>query len=314
MAKQQKQSAESAGSRVRNLSKKQVKAKAKTEARTRSSPPNSFHLTWQVLGTLQRFWKPLGGIMLVYLILNIIFASGFSNLSSEVSSIKANLSTSSSSTGPLSSGVGGFLSLLANGGAGSSPTGAVLQTILVILQSLVIIWALRNLLAGKHIAVKQAYYRSMTPLIPFLLVILFILLQLLPIGFGSAIVGAILSSLVSSIGLLVVVLGAILLLLAAWSLYMVSGSIFALYIVTLPDMQPRQALRSAKNLVHYRRFVILRRVLFLPIFLLLVLAILVVPLILYATFLVAPVFYILSLLVLLFVHTYLYSLYRSLLA
>ncbi|HLG90770.1 MAG TPA: hypothetical protein VI336_01240, partial [Candidatus Saccharimonadales bacterium] len=101
--------------------------------------------------------------------------------------------------------------------------------------------------------------------------------------------------------------------LASWSVYLISSSIFAMYIVTLPDMQPRQALRSAKNLVKYRRLQLMRRVAFLPLFMLFAMAFIIVPLILFASFLVAPVFYLLSTLAILFIHAYLYSLYRSLL-
>jgi hypothetical protein len=102
-------------------------------------------------------------------------------------------------------------------------------------------------------------------------------------------------------------------LLAAWSIYMVSASIFALYIVTLPDMLPRQALRSARELVRYRRWQIIRKVFFLPVFVILAIGVIIVPLILYAPPIVPIVFYILSMLSILFAHTYLYSLYRELL-
>jgi hypothetical protein len=42
--------------------------------------------------------------------------------------------------------------------------------------------------------------------------------------------------------------------------------------------------------------------------------IIIIPLILWASFLVEPVFYLLSMLTILFVHTYLYCLYRGLIA
>jgi hypothetical protein len=101
--------------------------------------------------------------------------------------------------------------------------------------------------------------------------------------------------------------------LAAWSFYMVSSSIFALYIVTLPEVQPREALRSAKNLIKYRRRLIIPKIIFLPFFVLAVMAVIIIPLILFASAIVAPVFYLLSMLSVLFIHSYLYSLYRSLL-
>jgi hypothetical protein len=102
-------------------------------------------------------------------------------------------------------------------------------------------------------------------------------------------------------------------LLAGWSLYMVSASIFALYIVTLPETQPRQALRAAKDLVRFRRLSVIRKVFFLPLFIFLVMAVIIVPLILYASAVVPAVFYLLAMVSILFAHTYLYSLYRGLL-
>jgi len=295
--------------RIRRLKRRQKKKVAKKEARKRTKLPGSFRLTWQVFGIIRTYWKPLGGIVLVYLILNIIFASGISGLSSSVAEIKANLENGDK----FWNAVGGFSSLVGSAGAGGSQTASILQSVLIILESLVIIWALRQLLAGNAIRVKQAYYQAMAPLIPFVLVIAVIFIQLLPLTLGAPIIGTILATIFSSGGLLTTLFVLIFSALAIWSFYMISSSVFALYIVTLPDMQPRQALRSAKNLVRFRRWPLMRRIFFLPIFIVVVMAALVVPLILFVSFLVAPVFYILSMLVILFVHTYLYSLYRSLL-
>ncbi|MBI4033439.1 hypothetical protein HY379_00390 [Candidatus Saccharibacteria bacterium] len=302
---------EKEGSRTRKLTRGQKKQVSKKEAQKHGRLPGSFRLTWRVFGTTRTYWKPLGGIVLVYLILNIIFASGISSLSSTVNNIKANLEASGGRD--FSEALSGFGSLVGSAGAGGSQTASILQSILIILESLVIIWALRQLLAGNKVGVKQAYYQSMTPLIPFLLVIAVIFIQLLPLSLGAPIFGEILSAIFSAGGLLSVLFVLVLGALAAWSFYMISSSIFALYIVTLPDMQPRQALRSAKNLVRYRRWPLMRKVAFLPLFILLVMAVVVVPLILFVSFLVAPAFYLLSMLAILFVHAYLYSLYRSLL-
>ncbi|MBI2285564.1 hypothetical protein HYU82_01930 [Candidatus Saccharibacteria bacterium] len=297
------------GLRTRRLTRGQKKTLAKKEARKRTKLPGSFRLTWRVFGTLRAYWKILGGIVLVYLILNIVFASGISGLGASVAEIKANLENGDRFWNAL----GGFSSLVGSAGASSSQTASVLQSILIILESLVIIWALRQLLAGNKVGVKQAYYQSMSPLIPFLLVVAVIFIQLLPLTFGAPVIGTILSTILNAGGLLTMIMIFIFAVLALWSFYMISSSIFALYIVTLPDMQPRQALRSAKNLVKYRRWALMRRVAFLPIFILAAMAIIVVPLILFVSFAVVPIFYILSTVAILFVHAYLYSLYRSLL-
>jgi hypothetical protein len=301
--------------RIRKLNKKQTKLKAKKDVQKRTPLPGGFRLTIQVVKTLKQFWKPLGGIVLVYLVLNIIFASGVSNLSSAVGDIKDNLnSTSSSQSHPLAAAFSGFTSLVGSAGSSSSGTGSTLQGVLIVLESLVIIWALRQLLAGASIGVKQAYYQSMGPLVPFLLVVFVIVIQLLPISIGAGLFSLITTSIAGVSGLVMAIITVLFVLLAAWSFYMVSGSIFALYIVTLPGMHPKKALRSAKNLVKFRRLSVLWRVTFLPIFILVVMAVLIVPTILIFTPLVAPLFYVLGMLAILFVHTYLYSIYRSLIA
>jgi len=307
-----KSASKQAGARVRKLNRKQARTKAKIEARQRTKLPGSFKLTWQVVDVMRRFWKPLGGIVLVYLVLNIIFASGLSGLSSSVQDIKNNLHNHGTNNRLLSA-VGGFGSLIGTAGASGSQGGSVLQTILIVLESLVIIWALRHLLAGNKIGVKEAYYHSMYPLIPFLLVIFVIILQLLPVTLGAVAMGVILTSVFNSSAIITILFSLLFAALAAWSVYMLSSSVFALYIVTLPDMQPRQALRSAKNLVRFRRWTIMRKLVFLPLFIVVVMAAIIVPLILLVTVLVTPVFYLLSMLAILFIHAYLYSLYRSLL-
>lgn len=301
---------------MRRLNRRQKKAKAKSEATNRAPLTGGPRLSFRALKTIWRFWKPLGGIVLVYLILNIIFASGISNLNSAVSDIKFNLDQAGSENlSPFGTALSGFGNLVASAGTSSSSTGSALQGILIIIESLVIIWTLRRLMAGQKVKVKQAYYSATAPLIQFLLVLVVIFIQLLPVTLGTSIVGAILSSVFVNGGGGAIFLFAIFAAgLIGWSLYMLSSSIFSPYIVTLPDMHPRRALRSAKELVAFRRWAIMRRLIFLPVFILVVMAIVVVPLILFVTFLVAPVFLVLSMLSLLFIHTYLYSLYRELIA
>ena len=293
--------------RTRKLTGKQKRALAKKEAHKRPPVIGSLSLIRQSLSTIRQFWKPLLGIILVYLILDVIFAGAISNIHARAADIRLQLQNGHSVWNILSS-IG---SLMGNGPL-SSQTTSLLQLLIVILGSLVIIWALRHLLAAKSISVKQAYYQSMTPLIPFVLVLAVIFIQLLPPTLGAAIINAIVATVVNSTGLLTVIFILIFTLLALWSVYMISSSIFALYIVTLPEMQPLQALRSAKNLVKYRRWQILRRLIFLPLLLVIAGAILIAPFVLYVPFLAVPLFYILGVAALLFAHTYIYSLYRSL--
>jgi hypothetical protein len=140
-----------------------------------------------------------------------------------------------------------------------------------------------------------------------------VIIQLLPLTLGGIILAAVASSVFTSTTIATIFTTIVFLILTAWSIYMVSASIFALYIVTLPDMLPRQALKAANDLVRFRRLPVIRKVLFMPLFILAVMAAVIIPLIVYAKFIVPVAFYTLSMLAILFVHTYLYSLYRELL-
>lgn len=295
------------GPRMGKTTKKQAKVKDKKQIRQRSAIPGSFSLVGQVFATLKTHWRHLGGVLLVYLILNILLAGSLGNINSKVTDIKNGLDVGSR----LSNSLSGFGNLIA--GVNTTQSGSIMQSMLLVMASLVIIWSLRQLLAGESIGVKQAYYHSMGPLVPFLLVIIVIILQLLPLTLGSVVLALILSSVLTSGSILTLIFGVLFALLAAWSIYMISGSIFALYIVTLPDMQPLKALRSARNLVRFRRWSIIRRLIFLPVFVIVVMGVTIVPLILFASFLVTPVFYLAVVLAFLFCHTYLYNLYRGLL-
>ena len=131
------------GVRLRQGTKAQKRVQAKKTA-SKVTVPTSFSILGQVFRLFQKHWRILGGIMLVYLILNIVFASGLSTVINNFSTVKDNLAGSRTFSDALS----GFGSLL-GGSAGGSESASVIQSVLVVLASLVIIWALRQLLAGK---------------------------------------------------------------------------------------------------------------------------------------------------------------------
>src|SRR5207244_305337 len=81
----------SAATRVRKAAKRQQVRLAKKEARSKGKLPNSFRLVGQVYRLFKANWQKLLGIVLVYLILNIVFASGIGTISSTINTIKDNL-------------------------------------------------------------------------------------------------------------------------------------------------------------------------------------------------------------------------------
>lgn len=256
-----------------------------------------------------------GGVFLVCLLLNILLVRGVSNASS-ITDIKGLLDgVFTGSSGQLTSGAALFAVLLSGAGSAPSEVAGAYQTLLLIISSLAFIWAYRAT-AGekpKRVLVRDAFYKSMHPLVPFIAVLVIIGLQLLPLVLGNLLYGIVIGG-----GFAVTVLEKalwlmLIFLLCLLSLYMVSSSIFALYIVTLNNMKPMQALRSARELVRFRRWSIMRKLILLPILLIVIGAIIIIPLIIINPLLAEWLFYILTLASLPLTHSYLYQLYRKLL-
>lgn len=278
----------------------------------------SFRIFKQSIATLLKRKRLFLTIVLVYLVLTIVLVKGF-GLTSNISDLKDTLSDLfSGSFSELLRGVALFSILLSNigttsGGAQAGPY----QLILLVTVSLAFIWALRHTLSPgskkQKLTARDAFYNGEYPLVPFLLILIVIGLQLLPIAVAGFLYSTVLGG-----GLAVTVIEkalwiVMIFLLVLLSLYMVTSSIFALYIVTLPDVRPMQALRSARELVRYRRWSIIRKLLFLPIALLIIAAVIIVPLILVAPVVAEWLFFVLSMCGLAVLHSYLYTLYRELL-
>lgn len=206
-----------------------------------------------------------------------------------------------------------FAYLVGTAGNSQSDAGSVYQAILILVISLATIWALRQVIAGTKVRIRDTFYRGMYPLIPFILVLVVIALQLLPLIIGNWFFHIVMANSIAVTLLEKFLWGLLFALLALLSIYMVCSSVFALYIVTLPDMTPLKALRSARQLVLHRRWSVIRKVLFLPIILIIISAIIMVPLILWLTPAAQWVFFGLTMVTLVVVHSYMYTLYRELL-
>ena len=206
-----------------------------------------------------------------------------------------------------------FVTRVGSAGNTTNQTAGAYQIFLALLGSLAIIWALRQIFAGSSPRVRDGYYRGMAPLVPFILVLLVIGLQLIPLVVGSTLYGLIINNGIAVYFVEKLLWALLCGLLALVTFYMLSSSLFALYIVTLPDMTPMRALRSARELVRYRRWTVLRKVLCLPLVLLLAAALIMLPIIILAAPLAQYVFFLLTMSTLVAVHAYMYTLYRELL-
>lgn len=267
--------------------------------------PSVITLSHQTGALLWNHRAVLGGITAVYGLLVLLFVRGFGQ-GFNVAVVRDQFS--SKVTGSLSA----YTQLLGSG-SGSSQTGNGFQVVLFVIVSLALIWALRQLLASEHVTVKKAFYNGMYPLVPFLLVAIVLCLQLIPMALGSSLYQAVVVSGIATTNLEVLTAAALALVLAVVSLYLITPTVLALYIVTLVDMTPITALKAAKKLVRGRRWTVLRKLLFLPILLVVVGAALLTPIILIAPIVAGWLMFALGVLVLPVLHTYTYNLYRVLL-
>ncbi len=281
---------------------------AKSIKYTGRALPSGWQLLRQATQVIWQHKKVLGGILLVYGLLQIILVQGI--LASNVAEVKEVIDESidgpTATFAMLTYMVGSF-------GQTANAESSVYQSMLFVICSLAFIWALRQVLADKTIRIRDGFYKGMYPLIPFVLVFAVIGLQTIP-----ALIGAWLYSVIIANGIAVVFAEqlfwlVIFLLFLLLSAYMICSSLFALYIVTLPDVAPMRALRSARELVRYRRLSIARKFLMLAVVLVIAVATVMVPVIMVAAALAPIVFYMLSVVIVGFLHAYVYTLYRELL-
>ena len=257
-------------------------------------------------------YKIFLGIALIYGLLTLVLVKGFSG-GLNVSTLKTDLNqVFSGNFGALASGLGVFVVMIGSAGSNSTAASSPYQLVIAIVTSLAVIWSLRQVLANKKFRLRDTYYKSMYPLIPFILVLAIVSLQLIPLMIGSTIYGMVVSygiavSIIERIIWVLVFLG-----LATLTIYWLSSSLFALYIVTLPDMTPIKALRSAKELVTGYRWQVIRKVIALPVILLAAAIVVMLPVIVILTPLAQWVFFLLTSVVLVAINTYMYLLYREL--
>ncbi len=276
----------------------------------------AFHLFGRSVGHLKQHWKLFGGILLIFAVLKLLLGIGL-NSSLSLGTLKPSLDQLfHGSLGRLSAGVALFGLLLSSTGSAPSPSSSAYQAVLVLAVSLALVWALRQTLANKaaaKIRIRDTFYKGMYPAVPFLLVLIVIGLQLLPLMIGGSLYNIVLSSGIAVTAIEKALWALLFFLTGLLSLYMISSSLFALYIVTLPDMTPMKALRSARQLVLHRRWVVARKVLFLPVALLVIAAVLIIPIIVFAARLAEGAFFIYATIGLAVIHSYMYHLYRELL-
>jgi hypothetical protein len=275
--------------------------------------PGALRLCKQSLALIKRNKNVFIGLIIVNSLLSLVFVAGIGSIFDFVDNKEhvENLLGGQTSTLITSLALIGSLGVAA--GTQAQEVSGAYQMFLVLITSLASIWAVRQIMAGNRVTSKEAYYKGLYPLVPFILVLLVIFLQLLPSLIGATLYSIVISN---SIAITAIEKGVWLLLfivLSLLTLYLIASSAFALLIVTLPDMTPMQALRSARQLVLHRRINVMLRLLALPILLIAVGLIILAPVVLLVPWGAVVLFLLFVSFCICFGNVYLYNLYRSLL-
>jgi hypothetical protein len=275
--------------------------------------PSAWRLSAQAAQLIARRPLLFVGIAAVYAALTLILVRGF-GAGVDVNGLKAELDLGSSGLAQLLTGVSVLTAMFTSSGTSAGDTSGAYQLVLGLIISLATIWAARQTLAGQKVGLRDVFYKGIYPLVPFVLVLLVVIVQTLPLLIGVWLYATVTTNGIIASTAEQVIWAVVCLVLVAISLYMLCSSLLALIIVTLPDMRPLQALRSARQLVRYRRGQVFRKLLYLPFALLVLTAIIMVPSILFAAGFAVWLFFVWTTLLLLIINIYVYTLYKALLA
>lgn len=275
--------------------------------------PPAYKILQNSLRVLSKNWGLFAGIAAIYAVLELIFVRGFA-LADDLGPIKADFTNVfHGHIGSASGGLGQFVSLLYGTNNSANQSAGIYQFFVIIIGSLAIIWTIRQLYSGVLPKIRDGWYRGTYPIVPIFLILVLIAVELIPFIFAVTLVvvandGEIATTALERFVVIVIGLG-----LASLTIRWLSTSLFALYIATLPEITPVVALRTAADLVRHRRVEVVRKVGFLPIVLFIASVIVMTPIILFATALASWAFFLLTVIWIPIIHSYMYATYRELL-
>lgn len=310
MAVKSKKTTKKADGRVRRLNTKQRRVVVKEFKKV----PSGFRLLRMSLTHIWGNRKLFVIILLIYAALYFVLVKGLATnfqLSTAREQIESSLGEDANS---LAVGPALMAALITSTSSAVSESAGVYQALLLIIFSLVIIWTLRQTMEVKaKVRLGDAFYKGSAPLVQYILVMLAVFLQSIPALLGGTLYSVVSNNGIAVSGLEKIIWFLFLLISIGISVYMISASLFATYIVTLPGVRPLRALRSARKLVRFRRFMVIRKVIFFPIVAGLFMLLAFWPLVLYVPVAAEVTFIAFTIFMLLLTHAYYYTLYREML-
>lgn len=275
--------------------------------------PGWFKLTKRALKLMWANKRPLFWFFLVYTVLYFAFVRGLS-APVDINGVRDTFSeVAEQDYSALAINFTVFSLMLDSTTSAAGEVGGMYQIFFLVISILALVWVFRQQQAGNKVTIRQAFYRGMYPLIPFALIMMLMSIQLIPVMIGNFLFTTVIES-----GLAINMIEQFIwlflfLLLILLSLYWLSSSLVALFVVTLPEMTPMRALRKAKSLVMFRRFSIVRKIAALAIVVIAAFLIVVFPAIFVSAPLAQFLFFGLATMLVPFAVAYLFVLYRELL-
>ncbi len=298
--------------RVRKPARARLFAVRKPKPVHATKLPSTFALLLAAKRHIWRNKKVFFGVLAVFLLLNLIFVKGFSS-TLDISGLKDQVAQTTNNA------AGANLALVSvlfgSGNSASSEVGGLYQSIILVIVTLAFIWLFRHTSGEEkqNIKVRQPFYDGMAPLIPFLIVMCVVGLQLIPMLAGLGILSTVLANNLAVTGMEQALWALLALVLTMLSFYLISSSLFALVVVTLPGSGPRAALKDAKQVVVGRRWVVMRKLLLMAISVAVGFALVVFASIALVPGLAEWIFFVMSALLVPVVIGFIYKLYRAML-
>ncbi len=319
MSKQKKQTGKtlekqqtSSNKRKRELSTHKSFKLTKTRIRSPKSLPRIRDILRQTNLLIKQNKRIFFGLTFIYLLLNFVLVQGLGSTFSIVQTKQEFESVLGDNAG-LGGSFALFGYLVGSFNGQLSEVAGLYQLFFSLITILATVWLTRLILSGESPSLRDGYYKGVYPLVPFILIMLVVGLQLIPALIGNFLYANVVAQGLSVTALETTAWLILFVLLMILSFYMITSSIFALYIVTLPDVRPFQALRSARDLVLHRRLGVIARLLVLPIIITVILSAIFIPLIIFTPALVEPLFLVATSMILVYSVIYGYNLYRGLL-
>ncbi len=250
--------------------------------------PGYWNFTVYVLSILRSRWKVFVGLAALYAVLSVILG----NMTSQDTYRQVGTLLEEAAPDVLQGSWGavsqaGLVALSAFSGNSATLTDIqkVYMTIIVILTWLSSVWILREVVAGRRPRLRDGLYNGLAPLLSTVLVFLYLIAQLLPVGILAIVYSALSTVGVLSEGFGMYLFSAIAIVVGALTLYWMTATFIALVVVTLPGMYPGHAIKIAGDLVVGRRLRIVNRILWMLLISLVAWAIVMVPIVMLDTWL-----------------------------